>query len=125
MSKSKQKTLKKERSDAEARKEVAILRSKEDLCRAGLLEHFDGILTIAETQYLMEDVDKIDVSSLWKDRWRVNVWTKKEVEGSFMYTYAIKVSFFIVWSDEFGVTYCNPNIKQAIRGGFKVKEIKV
>jgi hypothetical protein len=125
MNKSKQKTLKKERLDQEARKEVAIQRSKEDLCRAGLLEHFDGILTVAETQHLMEDLDKIEVKSLWEDRWRVNVWTKKEVEGSFMYEHGIKVSFFIVWSDEFGVTYCNPPIKKAIYNNFKVKEFNV
>jgi hypothetical protein len=121
MTKSKQKTLKNQRSDEEARKEASIQRDKEELCRTGLIQHFNGILTISETQRLMKDVFNLEVKSLWEDRWRVNVWTKTQDKDSFTPTYAIKTSFFVVWSDEFGVTYCNPDLKDQVRRGFSTE----
>lgn len=122
MSKSKQKTLNKKRSDEEARKEASLQRSLEDECRIGLMDYFNQVLTVSETQRLMEDNHKIEVKSLWEDRWRINVWTKTQPEGSFMFTYHIKFSAFIIWSEEFGVTRCNPDIKHAARSNFSCKE---
>ena len=129
MSNSKQKTAKKNKSDDEARKSVAIQRNNEEKCRIGLMRYFEETLTVAETALLMKDVFNVEVKSLmslsskdveqWDDRWRVNFWTRIKPEGSFMFSYGIKFSAFVVWDKEFGVTRCDPDVKKAIRSNFK------
>jgi hypothetical protein len=129
MSNSKQKTVKKNKSDDEARKNVAIQRGREEQCCIGLMRYFEETLTVAETALLMKDVYNVEVKSLmslsskgvelWDDRWRVNMWTKTKSEGSFMFSYGIKFSAFVVWDKEFGVTRCDPDVKKAIRSNFK------
>jgi len=117
MSKKEKVEANRRKENDEAMKEVSIKRNLEEECRIGLMEYFTDTLTVEQTARLMEDVHEIKVHSLWEDRWRVNVLTKTP-HGDISFKNGIKASFFIVWSEEFGLTYINPNPTELINRNF-------
>lgn len=118
MSKQQKVAERKRKENDEAMKNVAIKRSKEEQCRLGLMDYLDETLTVEQTAKLMKDVDDIKVHSLWEDRWRVDIWSKTPC-GEISFKNKIKASFFIVWDNQDGVGYINPNPVDLINRDFK------